>query len=164
MLRNVVPSDAGRISEIYAYYVENTSITFETMVPTQAEMADRIAEYTKKYPWIVCEIGGRVVGYAYASAFRKRAAYDPTAELSIYMDKDYCSRGYGKILLEELFARLRAAGYYTAIAVITVPNEKSERLVKKAGFSYVGTLENVGRKRGIWHSTMLYSCPLKAYD
>lgn len=164
MIREVALSDAGRIAEIYAPYVENTAISFESEAPTADEMASRIEHYTENYPWIVYEAEGRVVGYAYASAFRQRKAYSPTAEMSIYFDKNYCSHGYGTVLLAELISRVRQMGYYTAIACITWPNEKSERLFKNAGFSFVGIYKNVGYKYGEWRSVMEYILPLREYD
>lgn len=164
MIRNVTCEDAEKISEIYEYYVNNTSISFELVPPSVDEMKSRIKEYTQKYPWLVYEINGGIVGYAYASKFRERKAYGNTVELSVYLSKDFCRKGYGKEIVKALIERLREMGFYTAIAGITYPNEKSEHLFMSLGFEYVGTYKNVGYKNGKWHSVMEFLLPLRAYD
>lgn len=85
-IRLAEPNDSRELLRIYEPYVKNTSITFEYEVPSEQEFQQRIQKVLLKYPWIVCEIDGRIAGYAYASQFRQRIAYTWTVELSIYID------------------------------------------------------------------------------
>lgn len=163
MIRSVRVEDAARIVEIYDYYVNNTSVSFEITTPSINQMQDRIAEYTKKYPWLVYELEGKVIGYAYATKFREREAYRYTVVLSVYFSKDYCGRGYGKEIMLALIEKLRNMGFYTAIAGVTYPNVKSEGLFRSLGFEYVGMYKNVGYKNNEWLSVMQFSLPLRTY-
>lgn len=161
MIRNVTPDDAARIVEIYDYYVNNTSISFEVTTPSIEEMKRRINEYTKKYPWLVYVVDGNIIGYAYASKFREREAYKNTVVLSVYFSKDFCGKNYGKEIMRALIERLKELGFYTAIAGVTYPNERSEGLFRSLGFEYVGIYKNVGYKNGELHSVMEFLLPLR---
>lgn len=86
-IRLAVPKDAVNILKIYAPYVENTAISFEYEVPSEAEFRGRIESTLKRYPYIVAEQEGRIIGYAYVSIFHERKAYDWAVETSIYVDK-----------------------------------------------------------------------------
>ncbi len=163
MIRSVRVEDAARILEIYDYYVNNTSVSFEITTPGINQMQDRITEYTKKYPWLVYELEGKIIGYAYATKFREREAYKYTVVLSVYFSKDYCGRGYGKEIMLALIERLKEMGFYTAIAGVTYPNEKSEGLFRSLGFEYVGMYKNVGYKNNEWHSVKQFLLPLRPY-
>ena len=88
-IREVQISDAPRLVEIYSYYVMNTAVSFEYVVPTADEFERRIKHTTEKYPYLVCVDDGKVVGYAYAGAYSTRQAYDWTATTSIYVDMEY---------------------------------------------------------------------------
>ncbi len=161
MIRNVQLKDAKEIANIYRYYVEETVISFDICAPSVTEMENRITRYTKKYPWLVYELNGKIVGYAYANQFKKKVAYDSTVEISIYIHKDFCSKGYGNEILRALLKQLNDYPYYMAIACITYPNEKSQRLFKKLGFKYVGQYNNVGRKFDQWLSVVDYELQIK---
>ena len=107
-LRIASPEDAHSLLEIYSYYVKNTSITFEWEVPSISEFKNRISSTLKKFPYIIAEMDNTIVGYAYASPFKSRAAYEWAIETSIYVHKDFCHQGIGKQLLfklEELLDR-----------------------------------------------------------
>lgn len=148
-IRPVRLSDAGRIREIYAPYV-STSITFEIEVPTEAEIAHRIEEYTKSYPWIVLEQEGAIIAYAYATTFKARAAYRWSVETSIYVDEKHKGKGLGKKLYQELLSRLSEKGVLNMVGVITLPNQASVTLHESLGFEFVGKFPDVGFKLGKW--------------
>lgn len=149
-LRLATPADAPGILAIYAPYIENTSFTFETTVPSVEEFAERIRTYLQKCPWLVMEENGVIAGYAYASSYRDRVAYQWSVECSVYIHDDYHRRGFGRILYRTLFAILAQQGYRNVYAVINLPNDKSVALHESLGFSYFATYEQVGYKLGRW--------------
>ena len=118
--------DAPRILEIYAYYVENTAVSYEYDVPTLAEFTERIRSTLVKYPYIVAEEDGRIVGYIYASRFAQRAAYGWAAGTSIYIDRDYHRRGIGKLLYEKLEAILKLQNITNLYAGAADPMEEED--------------------------------------
>jgi phosphinothricin acetyltransferase len=153
-IRAATTEDAAACAAIYAPYVTDTTISFETEPPTQAEMAERIAAAERTHAWLVLEDledGGRVVGYAYAGPWRSRPAYRWTCETSIYLEVGRRRRGSGRALYEALLARLAERGYRTAVAGMTLPNEASVALHRAMGFEPVGTFRQVGHKHGQWH-------------
>ena len=97
-IREVRPEDAERLAEIYSYYVLNTAVSFEYQAPSAAEFAERIRKTLEKYPYLVCEKQGRVIGYAYAGAYSVREAYAWTASSSIYIDREVRRQGAGAML------------------------------------------------------------------
>ena len=98
IIRIAKEQDAAALQEIYKYYVENTAISFEITPPTVEEFRERIAKTLEKYPYLVCEDEGGIIGYAYSSVFRDREAYTHCVENTIYLDKKYLRMGYGKAL------------------------------------------------------------------
>lgn len=162
--RAVRVSDAAAISEIYAYYVGNTAISFEYAAPDADEIARRIAVTTEKYPYIVAEIDGKVIGYAYASPLGERAAYHRSAELSIYIAAAERGFGIGKTLYALMESKLRAAGIVNLYACITqapsdVENEPyvtdaSIRFHEKQGYRQIGRFNRCGYKFGRWYDTI----------
>ena len=92
MIRDACPDDAKRLVKIYAYYVLNTAVSFEYAVPTIDEFRERIIKTTANYPYLVCVMNDKIVGYAYAGAYSTRQAYDWTATTSIYVDKSIAGR------------------------------------------------------------------------
>ena len=125
-IRAATENDAEALVNIYSYYVTNTAITFEWEIPTVEEFRNRIHNITQKYPYIVAEIDGVPVGYAYANTFRTRAAYAWTVETSIYVNKDYRRKGIGKILLQELETKLKAQNVLNVYAGITYIEKEDE--------------------------------------
>jgi L-amino acid N-acyltransferase YncA len=130
--------------------VLDTAITFETVPPSAAEMADRIAVAQQAHAWLVLEDGDRVVGYAYGAPFKPRAAYRWACEVSVYLQPGHRRTGAGRALYEALFERLRERGYLRAVAGMTVPNDPSEGLHRALGFAPVGTYRRIGWKHGAW--------------
>jgi len=131
--------------------VTDTAITFELDPPSAAEMWRRIARASDKHAWLVLEDDGRVVGYAYGSAFHARAAYRWTCEVSVYLELGRRRTGAGRALYAVLLARLVARGYRVAAAAMTLPNEASVGLHRAMGFEDVGVYRRVGFKHGSWH-------------
>jgi phosphinothricin acetyltransferase len=148
VIRPVTEDDAPALREIYNYYIANTAITFEEEELVPGDMEKRIRDVTGKYPWFVLEEGGELLGYAYAHAWHKRAAYRFSAEDSIYLRRDARGKGRGKQLLGRLIADLRQADIHTLMSVITVPNESSVTLHEGFGFKKVGEFHEIGYKTG----------------
>ena len=109
-IRKVTVDDAKELLDIYAPYVEQTAITFEYDVPSVGEFVERIKKISSKYPYIAAVEDGKIVGYAYASAFKERAAYQWAVETSIYVDMQKRQNGVGRLLYEALEQRLREQG------------------------------------------------------
>lgn len=147
-LRPAAPADAARLAEIYRPFVLGSPATFETEPPSAAEFRRRLAS---AIVWLVSEAGGRVVGYAYASPHRERAAYRWAADVSVYVDAGHQGRGIGKALYASLLERVRRLGYFNAYGGITLPNPASVRLHESFGFRPVGVYRKVGFKLGAWH-------------
>ena len=147
----VAERDAEACRDIYAPYVRDTAVSFEEAVPSVEDFEGRIRKTTAAYPWIVMEVGGKVVGYAYASQHRPRAAYRWTAEVTVYIDSHHHRDGIGRRLYTELLGRLRRQGFRLAVAGITLPNPGSVGLHVAMGFEPVGVYERVGWKAGAWH-------------
>lgn len=152
--------DAPALLEIYRPYIEETSITFETEVPTVREFTGRIRDTLTMFPYLVYEAEGEILGYAYAHTFHTRAAYDWTVESSVYVRRDLRHGGVGTALYQRLFEILRAQGIRNVCAVITVPNEPSMAFHEKLGFRVGGVLPNFGYKLGQWHGVSYLYLPL----
>jgi phosphinothricin acetyltransferase len=147
MIRNVLLPDAARIAEIYNYYIENTIITFEEENIDAAEIERRIKSVQgKKFPYIVYEEDGQLLGYAYVNNWRTRSAYDITLETSIYLDINYMKRGIGTVLYKELIEKSKEINIHSLIGVISLPNEPSQRLHKNLNFQLVGNFRESGLK------------------
>jgi L-amino acid N-acyltransferase YncA len=155
-VRDAVRGDATRCAEIYAPYVRDTAISFETDPPSAEEMARRITEAQRAHAWLVLEDGGTVTGYAYGGPFMSRAAYRWSATVSVYLDAGRRGSGGGRALYEALLARLRDRGLRTVLAGVALPNEASEGLHRALGFEPVGTYRRVGWKHGRWHDVAWY--------
>ena len=146
-------ADAGDVEAmlaIYAPIVENTAISFELVPPTADEFAARLEGALTRYPWLVCEIGGEVAGYAYAGAFKTRAAYQWSVETTVYVRADRRRRGVGRAVCASLFACLRIQGFRAAYAGIALPNAASAALHEGMGFERAGVYPKVGYKLGAW--------------
>jgi L-amino acid N-acyltransferase YncA len=155
-IRDAVPADAGRCAEIYAPYVRDTAISFEDVPPTAEEMAARIGEAQRAHAWLVLEVDGEVLGYAYGGPFMARAAYRWAAAVSVYLDGGRRRTGAGRALYTALFDRLAERGIRTLVAGVALPNEASEGLHGALGFQPVGTYRRVGWKHGRWHDVAWY--------
>jgi len=160
VLRAAAPADAGAMAAIYAPYVTDTAITFELDPPDADAFAGRIATVTRDFPWLVAERDGAVIGYAYASRYRERAAYRWVCETGIYLARDATGRGVGGRLYEALLDALEAWSYVAAIGVITLPNRPSVRLHERLGFEHVGTQPRIGYKNGEWRDVGFWQIDL----
>ncbi|HMU46734.1 MAG TPA: N-acetyltransferase family protein [Chitinophagaceae bacterium] len=149
-IRLATPADAAAILKIYAPYIENTSLTFETEVPTIESFADRIKNYLETWPWLLFEKDGVIGGYAYATRYRERVAYQWGTESSIYIADEYKGTGVARALYEALFVILKKQGFRNVYAVINLPNDTSVAFHEKCGFTYFATYEQVGYKLGKW--------------
>jgi L-amino acid N-acyltransferase YncA len=150
LIRPCTPSDTAAICTIYNYYIEHTVITFEETPLSVAQMQERINTYIQRYPWLVCEVDGEVVGYAYASKWKERVAYKHTAEITVYLKHDIIQKGYGSALYAELIAQLKTGGCHVALGCIAIPNEPSVKLHERLGFQKVAHFTAVGRKFDRW--------------
>lgn len=150
-IRFAAETDANQILGIYTPVVTDTPISFEETPPSPVEMAGRIRQTLDRYPWLVCDLDGRVSGYAYATAFRERAAYQWSVEVSAYVHTDDRRRGVAKGLYTSLFEILRIQGFVNAFAGVALPNEASVGLHESLGFEPVGVYESVGYKLEGWH-------------
>ena len=149
-IRSATPADAPALAAIYAWYVEKSVITFEVDPPDAAEMARRIEAVGVAHEWLVLERGSELLGYAYASRFRERAAYAHATESTIYLRHGQEGLGLGRPLCAELVRRTFARGYRHMIGAIALPNEPSVRLHERLGFRKVGHLVRIGYKLGRW--------------
>ena len=157
-LRSATIDDAEQILDIYAPYVEKTAITFEYDVPTVEEFRKRIASHLTRYPWIVAEADDRIVGYAYASAFKERAAYQWSVETSIYVDETIRHHGIGRLLHEALEESLRSRGILNMNACISYIQPEDEYLTldsvrfhERLGYTQVAHFHQCGKKFGRWY-------------
>jgi L-amino acid N-acyltransferase YncA len=150
MIREVNPADAAQIIEIYNYYILNTTVTFEEEAVTAAEMAGRIAEITEKFPWLVYESEGKIIGYAYASAWKSRCAYKYSVETTVYLQHGLSGKGYGSELYAELLVRLQQSGLHGIIGGVALPNDGCIALHQKFGFEKVAQFREVGFKFNKW--------------
>jgi L-amino acid N-acyltransferase YncA len=144
-------ADAAAVANVYAPYVRDTAITFETEVPDAGEIEERIQRIGAQYPWLVAVAGSDIAGYAYACENRSRAAYRWSVDAAVYLRADVRRTGIGRALYERLFALLRAQGFVNAFAGITLPNAASIGLHHQLGFRMVGVHRAVGYKLGAWH-------------
>ena len=151
MIRTATAGDADAIARIYNHYVANTIITFEEQAVSSEEMAARIAEIAAaSLPWLVAELDGSIVGYAYASKWKGRCAYRFSAECTVYLDPDCVGRGYGTMLYGRLFAALRERGMHAVIGGVALPNPASVALHEKLGMRKVAHFGEVGYKFDRW--------------
>ena len=150
-IRNAQVEDAANLVAIYAPYVEETAITFETQVPTVEDFETRIKKTMKKFPYLVAIEEGQIVGQAYASTYYARAAYDWTVELSVYVQKEARGKGVGTLLYTALEEELTARGFKNFLACIALPNPASIALHEKRGYEQVAHFKKVGYKFGTWH-------------
>jgi len=130
--------------------VRETAISFEAEAPTQAEMAERITAFSASHVYLAAELAGALVGYAYASPHRSRAAYQTSVDVTVYVDSAARGLGVGKALYQALLPATAAKGYHAAFAGITLPNAGSVALHESVGFTPVGVYRQVGYKLGQW--------------
>ena len=158
-IRVAKPDDAEALLAIYTPYVTETDITIEYIVPTVGEFRRRIIHTLTRYPYLVAEFRGVILGYAYLGPFVGRAAYDWAAEVSIYVDKNCRHNGIGRALYEAIEAVGRAQNLQNLCACIGVPDIDDEYLTHNSvdfhthmGYRLVGEFRHCGYKFGRWYN------------
>ena len=154
--------DLPAITEVYDTAVRHGTATFEIVPPDEDEMRRRYqALRSGGYPFLVADLDGAVMGYAYAGPYRARPAYDWTVEDSIYVAPQSQRRGIGRALLAALIEHSEANGYRQMLAIIgDSDNAASIELHRAAGFRMIGTFDHVGFKFGRWLDSVLMQRPL----
>lgn len=157
-IEKVTEGDAPALLEIYGPYVQTTAISFEYEVPSEEEFQSRIRSISSKYPYIKAVEGDRILGYAYAGAFKSRAAYDWSVETTVYVRREYRGRGVGRMLYEALEQSLQAMGICNLNACIAYTEKEDAHLTndsihfhEKLGYRLVGTFHDCGYKFGTWY-------------
>ena len=153
-IRSIELSDAEAVRDIYAPFVSDSATSFETEPPDTTAIQQRIRDLTGQYPWLVFEADGKVLGYAYASSYRARKAYQWCVEVSVYVHDKARKCGVGRALYLSLFDVLRRQGYANAYGGITLPNPASVGLHESLGFTTIGVYSRVGYKFGHWHDVI----------
>lgn len=149
-IRPVRSDDAAALCAIYAPYVTDTTVTFEYDPPSAEEFAARIDGITAQYPYFVCCLEDKPIGYAYAHAFRERAAYDWDVEMSIYVDRTHQHEGIGRLLYAALEEALCRMGVVNCYACITSPNPQSVAFHTALGYTQLAVFPHSGYKHGHW--------------
>lgn len=162
-LRMANLNDAEEILKIYAPYVRDTIITFEYEVPTILEFRERIKNTLENYPYIVCLIDNKIIGYAYAGKHKERAAYMWNVELSIYLNKEYTKHGIGKVLYKAILDILKMQNIQNVYGVVTSNNISSEKFHEDFGFNKLGIFHKTGYKFNKWHDVTWYEKNIGGY-
>ncbi len=160
-IRDAESRDAPALLDIYRPFVTDTAVSFEMEPPTVPEFAGRIASAQSQWAWLVAEREGALVGYAYASAFRTRAAYRFTVETSAYVHPGHRGHGVARALYRRLFEALVEKGYCNAYAGIVLPNDDSVAFHRALGFTPVGVFHRGGFKFGRWHDISWWEIALR---
>lgn len=161
IIRNATPQDAEGIAGIYNHYIENTVITFEEEPVSPNDFAKRIGDVlSASLPWLVAEQDGTILGYAYATPWKQRAAYRFSAEATIYLHPASGGQGIGSRLYGELLPTLQQRGIHAVMGGIALPNSASVALHEKFGFRKVAHFEEVGFKFGRWVDVGYWECVL----
>jgi L-amino acid N-acyltransferase YncA len=161
LIRHADPTrDAAACAAVYEPYVTDSVISLEEIPPDSAEFAQRIERITRTHPWLVAELDGDIVGFAYGSPHRERAAYRWAADVSIYLAARAHRRGIGRTLYERLFELLEQQGFRTLCAGITLPNDASVGLHEALGFARIAIYRNIGFKHGAWYDVGWWQRPL----
>lgn len=149
-IRLATLKDAEKILEIYNPFIKNTCVTFEYSTLCLEEFKERMNAILTQFPWIVYELDGIIIGYAYASPSHSRAAYSWNCNASIYIDPTYQGKGIGSLLYKALFSLVQEMGYYNVYAIVTSENPASLNFHKQLGFEIEAQHTNIGYKFGMW--------------
>lgn len=155
-MRRALERDADAVAAIYNYYVLNSTSTFETEQVDVATMLERMRDKLERHDFLVGEVAGRLVGYAYYGKFRGRAAYGHTVEPAVYVDQAEAGKGYGKAIYAALMDSAASRGYREAVAYIALPNPSSVALHRSFGFEEAGLVRRVGFKSGRYVDVAIY--------
>ncbi|WP_438477857.1 GNAT family N-acetyltransferase [Streptococcus pluranimalium] len=151
MIRSATIDDVNELLAIYAPYVEKTAITFEYTVPSFADFENRLKQTLLKFPYLVYSEEGNILGYAYASTYKDRAAYDWSCEVSIYVAEKARGKQIGTKLYDALEKELTDIGMKNFLACITYPNDASIAFHQKRGYEKVAHFTKIGYKFDKWH-------------
>jgi phosphinothricin acetyltransferase len=155
-IRNATLSDLSRITDIYNWAVENTTASFDINSQTLEQRTEWFAKHDEKYPLIVYEFEGKVVGYAGLSEFRSKEGYKNTCELSVYIDPEYHNKGIGKKLMEQIINLGKEIGFHVIISGICADNRICIKMHEKFGFVSCGHMKEVGFKFGVYLDCLFY--------
>ena len=161
-LRMAAPGDAEALLNIYRPYITASSASFETEVPDLAAFRARICHTLETYPYLVAEVAGQPVGYAYGAALRGRPAYDWAVETTIYLSQNACGQGIGRALYHELLGLLTTQNFTRAYACITGSNTGSIAFHEAFGYTMAGRFSGCGYKHGRWEDVCWLERPLAA--
>jgi len=150
-IRKAQPSDTQAILDIYTPFIKDSPATFETEIPSLPDFQARIDQIQLNMPWIIAEVDGKIIGYAYSNDHRKRDCYRWTKELSVYLLPEAKGQGIAVKLYDELINQLQDLGINTVLAGITLSQEQSIKFHDKYGFKKIGVYRSVGFKNGQWH-------------
>jgi len=159
--RPLLEADAPAMLAIYRQYVEGTAISFEEEVPSPEEYAARVRKYVAGWAGVVAQAKGQVVGYAYGSSHRERAAYRWSVETTVYVAPGAQRTGIGRKLYAALIPMLADAGLCNAYAGVALPNPASVALHRSVGFQPIGSFPRVGYKFDRWHDVAWFHLPLR---
>jgi L-amino acid N-acyltransferase YncA len=163
IIRKAEPKDASQVADVYNYYIQQTHHTFETEPLSAEEMQKRIEDTTEDYPFLVAEENGEIVGYAYATQFKLRQAYEYASEVSIYVRNAAKQKGIGTQLYTQLFDELQETDTHAVVAGISLPNDASVRFHERLGFEKVAHFKEVGYKLGRWIDVGYWEKILRVY-
>lgn len=148
-IRPAIEKDIAQVTKIYNYEAVHSTATFDREAKTLEDRLQWFRAHTGNHPVLVAEMDEKIVAYASLSSYRNKEAYDSTAELSVYVHRDYRGRGVGKAMMKAIL-ELAAANpaLHTVVSVITAGNETSDRLHRSLGFEYCGRVREAGMKFG----------------
>ena len=157
-IRAASPEDAPALLRVYAPYVKNTAITYEYDVPSVDEFSKRIETTLKRFPYLVLERGGEIIGYAYAGPLHSRPAYDWSVETSLYLSEDVRGGGLGRLIHDALENVLREQGFLNMNACIAYPEKEDEYLTRNSaefhahlGYRMIGRFTKCSYKFRRWY-------------
>jgi L-amino acid N-acyltransferase YncA len=162
-IRTATVADAEKLLAVYAPYILHTANTFEYDVPSLQAFEEKVEKITAKYPWLLCERNGELLGYAYGSTHRERTAYQWCAESTVYLAEKHHRKGVARVLYAALFDMMKLQGYYSIYASILSTNTASVAFHRAVGFEDIGLFKNIGYKLGEWHSNIWMQYFLQAH-
>lgn len=163
-MRMARETDASGILGIYAPYIKDTVITFEYEIPTLNEFKNRIRKISADYPYLVCTLDEKIIGYAYSYRHKERAAYQWNVELSVYIDNSYLNYGLGKAFYTALIEISKLQNIKNIYGGVTYPNKNSEKLHEYFSFKKLGVYHNTGYKFGKWHDVTWFEKNIRESD
>ncbi len=161
MIRDFNIKDIHQLTDIYNYYVLNTIITFDHIPYSKEDYQEKITRIASEFPCIIFEENNEIVGYAYASKWRAKPAYNFTVESTVYLNHSAKRNGIGTKLYAELLKRLKEQNYHTVIGGISLPNAPSIKFHEKFGFKKAAHFKEVGLKFGKWIDVAFWQLDLQ---